>query len=101
MASKQDVLRVLSSKNLSEVLSGDLPDSKLKVSNLDKFYNRLNIDETQLTNDDIVLWGQVWGYIHDGEVGTRIFDIENTQNKEENDQLEKDYGIRVVFSDKD
>ncbi len=101
MASKQDVLRVLSCGSSSKVLSGDLPDSKLKVSNLDKFYNRLNIDETQLTNDNTDLWGQVWRYIHDSEVGRRIYDIENTQDKEANDQLEKDYGVRVVFSDKD
>lgn len=72
-----------------------------QVSNLDKFYNRLNIDETQLTNDNTDLWGQVWRYIHDSEVGRRIYDIENTQDKEANDQLEKDYGVRVVFSDKD
>lgn len=36
-----------------------------------------------------------------GEVWKRINNVINTQSKEKNDQLEKDYGIRVVFSDKD
>ncbi|MBW0224033.1 hypothetical protein ABC634_12110 [Lentilactobacillus parabuchneri] len=97
MASKQDILQVLKG-------GIKIGSTHVRIINPEKTFDVLKIDTKYFDNADSLesTQAKICEYFYrTGEVWKRINNVINTQSKEKNDQLEKDYGIRVVFSDKD
>ena len=97
MVSKQDILQVLKG-------GIKIGSTHVRIINPEKTFDVLKIDTKYFDNADSLesTQAKICEYFYrTGEVWKRINNVINTQSKEKNDQLEKDYGIRVVFSDKD
>ncbi|EEI18311.1 hypothetical protein HMPREF0497_2893 [Lentilactobacillus buchneri ATCC 11577] len=96
MTSKQEVLQVLGEMTFINSSKDIISKIHIKVVNPQKTFDALKIDAEKMSNDHSIQT-QLFQYFYYNSIWGRINNIVNTKNKEANDRLEKDYGVRVVF----